>query len=113
MTTRVTLVKTEKVANGHSTDDSNVEPLNFKVESTVTSSRPQHIPMDVDPVTTNSSITMEACNTLIPHSSSIAPTTKIYANLESAMPVSTVSQQQPITIQTIEVIMKFLIACIE
>ena len=71
------------------------------------------MPMEVEPVTTNSSSEMEACNTVIPHSSSITSTTKIYANLESAMPVSTISPQPPITIQTIEVTMKSMIACIE
>ena len=80
MSSRVTLVKTE---NGHITDDSNAEPLNFKVVSTVTSSRPEHIPMEIEPVTTNSSSAMETCNTIIPHSSSLTSPTKIYANLES------------------------------
>ena len=104
MAPNVTLVNTENVANGHRTDDTMVEPLNFSIESNSSSS--QHIPMEVEPVEAHSSGIMEECNTAIPHSSSITSTTKIYANLESAMPVSTISPQPPITIQTIEVTLK-------
>ena len=91
----------------------NVEPLNFKLDTTVTSTNAENIAMEVEPVTVNSSETTETSKAEVPLTSTMTSTTKIYANLESAMPVSTISSQPPITIQTIEVTMKSFVPCIE
>ena len=67
------------------------------------------IAMDVVPpsIASDENKVMDVSNTITaPSSSTITSTTKVYANLESAMPVSGVTAQPPITIQTIEVIMK-------
>ena len=64
--------------------------------------------MDVEPsITSSDNKEMEVSNTITTPSTTLTSTTKVYANLESAMPVSGLTAQPPITIQTIEVIINF------
>ena len=64
--------------------------------------------MDVEPsITSSENKTMDVSNTITTPSATLTSTTKVYANLESAMPVSGVAAQPPITIQTIEVVINY------
>ena len=92
--------------NTDTVDESHVEPLNFKVEAINTISSSKTMPMEVEPTLASNGREVVSSNTITSNSSSITSTTKIYANLESAMPAG-MSPQPPITIQTIEVIMKW------
>ena len=59
--------------------------------------------MEVDSLETNNHQIVKTSHAIVPHPPTNASTTKVYANLESAMPVAGISPQSPITIQTIEV----------
>ena len=101
----MSLVKSEKEIIGAEENESINEPLNFKLSS-INDSSSKDIPMDHEsPNAMNESpVETDTCGSMTQHSSAITSTTKVYANLESAMPVEGISSQPPITIQTIEVI---------
>ena len=86
-----------------SVGEANVEPLNFKLPSTSGRRSKDIANMEVDSLETNNHQIVKASHAIVPHPPTTASTTKIYANLESAMPVAGISPQSPITIQTIEV----------
>ena len=88
---------------GSSVGEANVEPLNFKLPSTSDRRSKDIANMEVDSLEPNNHQIVKASHAIVPHPPTTASTTKIYANLESAMPVSGISPQSPITIQTIEV----------
>ena len=79
-----------------------MEPLNFKLPST-SGRRSKDTNMEVDSLDSNNHQIVKASHDIVSHPPTTASTTKIYANLESAMPVAGTSPQSPITIQTIEV----------
>ena len=80
-----------------------MEPLNFKLPSTSDRRSKDIANMEVDSLEPNNHQIVKASHAIVPHPPTTASTTKIYANLESAMPVAGISPQSPITIQTIEV----------
>ena len=88
---------------GSSVGEANVEPLNFKLHSTSDRRSKDMANMEVDSLEPNNHQIVKASHAIVPHPPTTASTTKIYANLESAMPVAGISPQSPITIQTIEV----------
>ena len=110
ITEPIKIVKIENYAKDEETEDSKNEPLNFKKETKPTVNS-EAIAMDVAPsISTGENKVIDVSNTITaPSSSTITSTTKVYANLESAMPVSGVTAQPPITIQTIEVIIKTIL----
>ena len=89
--------------HGSSTGEVNVEPLNFKLTSTPGRRSKDVANMEVDSLETTNHQLVKTSHAIVPHPPTTASTTKIYANLESAMPVAGISPQSPITIQTIEV----------
>ena len=104
---QVKVVKIENYTKDEETDNTENEPLNFKKE-TKPNAISEAIAMEIVPsISSGENKVMDVSNiTTAPSSSTITSTTKVYANLESAMPVSGATAQPPITIQTIEVIIK-------
>ena len=101
---QIKLVKIERSISIEGTVDPKNEPLNFKKDSS-TNIDSKTMEMDVEPsITSSDTKEMEVSNTITTPSTTLTSTTKVYANLESAMPVSGLTAQPPITIQTIEVI---------
>lgn len=96
------LVKKEQDSNDEGNEESNKKPINGKVEST-SGSLSANTSGNANPVEIKVDQKSDSSHSLSLHSSNITSTTKIYANLESAMPVGGTSPQPPITIQTIEV----------
>ena len=100
--TQATTVKKESALTDEENHESIMKPVNCKVESTsdgfVASS-----PATDSPAAGNDPHKHDTSSSVSPKPPSISSGIKIYANLESAMPVAGISPQSPISIQTIEV----------
>ena len=96
-------IKVVKIEQKDGAQDPKDEPLNCKKEI-IQDADSMSTPMEVVSSTPNvDTKDTEVSNIITLPSSTVTSTTKVYANLESPMPVSGITTAPPITIQTIEV----------
>ena len=102
ITTQTNPVKKESTLVDENNEECITKPVSSKVAATSGSFTESPSSTDL-PITVKNENKHDTSPTVSPRPLSIPSGAKVYANLESAMPVAGTSPQSPISIQTIEV----------